>query len=120
MPPVVGMSEAVMPTRMTLSADAPDIGRMLRKAAIANHPKLGRHQDVLFPDTATPPVVQPREAAHHGEHGDFLSAMKSPCGEPFLLRLSVVQPSNLNSFPCRKIGASKNLQPFFDPQAAGG
>src|SRR5215831_14475733 len=40
MPPVVGMSEAVMPTRITLSADAAPIGRMLRKAATATHPKI--------------------------------------------------------------------------------
>src|SRR6516164_9141589 len=42
MPPVVGMSAAVMPTRITLSADAPQTGTMLRKAATASHPRIGR------------------------------------------------------------------------------
>jgi hypothetical protein len=58
MPPVVGKSDAVIPTRITLSADAPPTGTLLRKAATASHPKLGRQRDLVFLDTAIPPVVQ--------------------------------------------------------------
>src|SRR4029077_19121796 len=38
MPPVVGMSAAVMPTRITCSADALPTGTVLRKAATASQP----------------------------------------------------------------------------------
>src|SRR5262249_39108439 len=112
MPPVVGMSAAVMPTRITCSADAPPNETLLRKAAIASHPKhLVRNLSRLFVIPAKAGIQEPTAAAvvldpHlRGGDGSHIS--------------HVIGSASSASVASRKNRANKSSKAFLDPQTAG-